>query len=264
MDFLDKKTLDLIHRAYLGEDVSQNEEDASEEPSQNEEKSEEASFKEPHGVVELHNEKKELTQRAEFYNGVLHGVTEIFDKGRVVQRCLYANGVLEGELLLFEQGVCVASIMYAKGKKNGLVRLYKGVFLVAESCYQDDVLDGPSVHYYPHSKQKSMSVSYKNGLQEGEMVTYMNTGDVARKTPYVAGKKHGLSESYYPSGELLEESTYNEDLQTGCLVQYYPSGVKKYERFFDVSGSATREIIYDMQGNVTQDTSLKKESDKAG
>ncbi len=255
MSTLDKKTLDLIHAAYNEslEDDKQEESDGQ-EPEEELEKEEPEEFQKPHGVVETRNKDDILVQRSNYYNGVLHGETEVFEGDRLIQKCHYVQGQLEGEVHVFERGVCVAKISYVQGKKNGSMRLYKGDWLLVENYYSDNVLDGPSVHYHPNSAQCSVKTHYKEGLQEGLLLTYTVTGGLVREMGYVQGKKHGVSKTYYPTGELFEESSFIEDAQVGVMTQYYQNGVKKFERFFDVSGKAVREVIYDLSGGVLQET----------
>ena len=123
VDKLDKHTLELIHKAYNSE-LDQDEESkekADKEPEQAETAEEEKKeYKQPHGVIELTNAENVVTQRSEYYDGVLHGKTELFDGGKLAQCCLYVNGLLEGEATVYERGETISSITYIKGPNTPL------------------------------------------------------------------------------------------------------------------------------------------------
>ena len=210
------------------------------------------------GCCELYDKQGKLMQRLYYSGGKRNGAFEIFSEGVLLQTGEYKDDLIEGQIEIFDKsGQAIARVVYVGGKKNGPAQFFREGCLVIENHYKEDVLDGPTVAYYPGSKQKSMEAFYKDGLYDGRMTVYAESGSVARVTDYISGKKHGPSVSYYPTSELFEEASFAEDMQCGVMTQYYQDGTKKYERHFDLDGKAVREVTYNTSGQVISDSAQK-------
>jgi len=259
---VDHKILDMIRLAQDGALVYKKPDEQEEEPKDKEvasaDTSEEASAVSAPalcGWVELRDKKGTLMQRIHYQNGQKNGDFEIYDNGEiVVQKGRYKDDQLEGPLEMYERDALVARIQYLGGKKNGAAQFYKGQYALVEHQYQDDVLQGPTVSYYPNTNRVSMRAFYQKGVLDGVMTTYTDAGDVARTVTYTNGKRHGKCVLYYPTGEVFETSEYAEDVPCHVTTQFYQNGVKKYERYHDLEGGAVREVLYDLSGQVVSDT----------
>lgn len=261
MSKLDQKTLELIRSARTWQDPVEEKEKLEAAQEVVEEKKEEPLDPDKlQGCIEQRNKEGVLMQRVHYRNGKRNGIAEIFVSGRLAQKINFLEDLIEGKVELFDRHEKkTAEITYTQGKKNGSAVFYKNNMVMQESQYKDNLLDGHSVHYYPNSTQKSMEVVYKDGLFEGEMVTYTDGGFLARMTTYTKGLRHGQCISYYPTGEVLEESMFSEDIPCGVTVQYYPNKVKKFERYFNTEGKPVRDVLYDFHGVKISDTKAKEE-----
>lgn len=286
---LDKETLDLIRasqapapetsavaqetapeaqetapEAQAEEALQQDDQEKTEDEQKEEAPPEEKDPGPPeNGPFELRNAQGQLMQRMHYQGGKKNGTFEIFSDDMLVQKGAYKEDLIEGPLEIFDHGKLIARVTYVGGKKHGLAQFFKDSCILVENTYKDEVLDGPTVTYYPGTKQRSMEAIYKDGVYEGVMSVYTDSGSLARVTEYTSGKRHGRCVSYYPNGALFEECFFAEDAPCGVTTQYYPDKTKKLERHFDVGGSASREVLYDASGKVVSDTSSASEAAEA-
>lgn len=140
--------------------------------------------------------------------------------GEVLAEGNMHNGVIEGAWIDYWETQSIHSITYyTNGKKNGIA-IYAdpaGSIEKTES-YRDDMLEGPTRVYTPH------------------------TGMMIEETYYSQGKKHGKHTKWYPSRSLQEEGNYINGGLEGIARWYYDDGKKSVEYTYhngSLEGNAT-------------------------
>jgi len=143
--------------------------------------------------------------------------------------------------------------------------------LESELPYKRGKLNGTAVWYYQHGK-KSLEITYKNGLKEGEMMRFFRNGKIESIENYTNDTLNGISLRYEEDGILISELFYKNGKKDGIVKQYFPDGSLFFTgqyvegnydghwEYFDDEGFKVGEghfvngkgvlIGYDSEGNV--------------
>jgi uncharacterized protein len=122
---------------------------------------------------------------------------------------------------------------------------------------KDSIKQGHYVSYLPYKKgyRKIAEGTFINGLRQGEVTYYFETGEILCKQTYLDNKENGLYTGYYKNGKIEEQgiekenrrdsvwSFYNnhgtllkkvtyKNYQTTYSVEFYPNGTIKAEGGF--------------------------------
>ena len=84
-------------------------------------------------------------------------------------------------------------------------------------------LYGVQEEYKSNGKLQS-TITYLNGLRDGEAVMYHENGKPYRITFYVRNKISGERKKYYKSGSLWSKQTYHEGLPSNDLKEFDENG----------------------------------------
>lgn len=208
------------------------------------------------GICYEYNEGGTRIASMELVNGKFHGTfRRYYLNGQISVDCVYRNDTMNG----------VYRDFYPEGGLKFLKTIgFEGV-------------DGPLIEYYRNGKIKSENIYrkgklwacvYANNLEgkkldcgnlkmgSGTLISYDDSGRIARKENYSFGLMEGITESYYPNGKLRvrmgylvdvphgeyrsydEEGnlysvyTYNEGLLDGVSLVYYKNGLLKEEAYY--------------------------------
>ncbi len=71
---------------------------------------------------------------------------------------------------------------------------------------------------------KALEANYINGLLEGELSEYNESGNKISKLIYKGGSKEGLSTLYDQEGRTKKTLYYVNDLLDGPVIDYFPNG----------------------------------------
>jgi antitoxin component YwqK of YwqJK toxin-antitoxin module len=125
-----------------------------------------------------------LVKEAHYADGKEHGVTTLYQDGRVSLRQGFVAGVLHGESVSYAPSGQVASrLPYAAGKLEGeAVYLHEGVVV--------------------------RRARYRAGVLEGETREYAADGTMVQSLPYHAGLLHGTARRFDPDGRVMAERRY--------------------------------------------------------
>ena len=137
----------------------------------------------------------------------------------------------------------------AKGKPTGKwVWYYENGNLLREETFENGLEDGWLIEYSDTGKVITKG-EYIDGLEEGEW--FIEVGDHHEEGNYEAGMKQGVWKHYYlSSGKLRFEGSYFDDLPQDKHVWYYDNGVKMLDGKF-VSGVKEGEWRrYNRDGSV--------------
>ena len=194
--------------------------------------------------------------------GVLQGISETyFENGRLKSSCTFHNGKKNGE-----------EVKFIQEKKFGL---YDDVYFIeyktTKRFYNDGLLDGLETGFYPNGRIKYTQkwrknilngikriyysfedkdvlreqYSFKNGLIDGEFLTFYETGQVESRSYYTSGIKDSKIYKYYKNGNIKSIENYVGNLKEGEWVEYYESGKIKKQYSYE-SGKYKGELfVYD-------------------
>ncbi len=84
-------------------------------------------------------------------------------------------------------------------------------------------LYGVQEEYKSNGKLQS-TITYLNGLRDGEAIMYHDNGKPYRITNYVRNKISGERKKYYKDGALWSKQTYHEGLPSNDLKEYDENG----------------------------------------
>lgn len=84
-------------------------------------------------------------------------------------------------------------------------------------------LYGVQEEYKSNGKLQS-TITYLNGLRDGEAIMYHDNGKPYRITNYVRNKISGERKKYYKDGKLWSKQTYHEGLPSNDLKEFDESG----------------------------------------
>ena len=111
------------------------------------------------------------------------------------------------------------------GKKRiGLWKYYqdKGKKLLSEENYKNGVLNGESVTYYKNGKIAER-LFYKNGKLDGSTERHAANGILLNNLSYKDGKLNGLAKYYDIKGKLIYTGNYEDDVKVGKW-KYFENG----------------------------------------
>ncbi|WP_242538871.1 toxin-antitoxin system YwqK family antitoxin [Trinickia acidisoli] len=123
-------------------------------------------------------------KEAHYVDGKEHGVTTLYQEGRVAARQRYVAGILQGESVSYApSGQVTSRLHYQAGKLEGEgVYLYEGVVV--------------------------RRARYRAGALEGETREFAADGTLVQSLPYHAGLLHGTARRFDPDGGVSAERRY--------------------------------------------------------
>ena len=128
----------------------------------------------------------------------------------------------------FDDGSIKTEIEMVNGLKNGNGKhYYPNGKIKREEYYKNDIKEGYEKVWFdiPHNKQLKQEGNYKNGLGDGEFISYTKEGEKDNEVVLKQNKKDGLSIKYYPNGQINSETNYKNDIKEGLKKDYnYETG----------------------------------------
>jgi uncharacterized protein len=110
--------------------------------------------------------------------------------------------------------------------------------------------------FYDSNGNIKVSISYKNGIQNGARTTYFD--DKILVENFQNNIKHGISHEYYPNGKLYKTIPFSNGLEDGYAVSYSQDGRLIEIIFYQKGFQKNREIINRLDANG-QKTGIWKE-----
>ncbi len=105
-----------------------------------------------------------------------------------------------------------------------------------------------------NDQQISAEYEFKNGKEDGPVLSYHLTGQLEVEAFSKNGEKDGTYKKYNKNGVLLEEGSYKQGMKDGTFKTFYEFSntagqhVETVETWKD--GQSTGATYYDMRGNV--------------
>lgn len=203
---------------------------------------------------------------ATFRKGVPEGVRREFDEqGNVIQSFIYKNGIIIGQGIMdtdgfkegfweerYPDGSLKSKGHYKKGKRTGNWEFfYPDGKLEQKGNYNEYGQTVDQWVWYYNSGELLREENYRNGLRDGLMTEFdqsgklivqgdfiddkeegfwrITNGDFIEEGDFIEGKRQGLWKHYYGDGTLAFEGHFIEDQPNDTHIMYHPNGKKAEE-----------------------------------
>lgn len=113
-----------------------------------------------------------------------------------------------------------------------LIRTYPGGKKLAESVFENGLLNGESKGYFEEGVL-AHTVEFKNNLKNGTYKQYDEKGVLRLEALFENDKLNGILTAYYPSKQIQLRETYQKGVLNGERVEYYENGQIKSKSVFD-------------------------------
>lgn len=106
---------------------------------------------------------------------------------------------------------------------TGIKQYMSGRFLVKEVTFKNGVREGLMKSFYQTGEVRQTFL-YKNGLREDSSFWYFLEGQKFRATPYKRDTIDGIQIQYYRNGRLRAKIGYSKGIRTTFFQEYTPEG----------------------------------------
>lgn len=125
--------------------------------------------------------------------------------------------------------------------------------------------EGEYVSYYDEKGKIFETVSYRNGLLEGEHVVYHSNGKLENRNSFSNGKNvDGECLHYYDDGSLHEKHSYLNGKLEGKAFSYYPDQKIQAEETYHVGKSVGKQLRYFASGKVERESNFDQQGESDG
>jgi hypothetical protein len=106
---------------------------------------------------------------------------------------------------------------------TGIKQYMSGKNLVKEVTFKNGVREGLMKSFYQTGEVRQ-TFWYKNGLREDSSIWYYQEGKKFRATPYKRDTVDGIQVQYYRTGRLRAKLGYSKGMRTTFFQEYTPEG----------------------------------------
>ncbi|MGC1390207.1 MAG: hypothetical protein WA816_04160 [Bacteroidales bacterium] len=106
---------------------------------------------------------------------------------------------------------------------TGIKQYMSGRILFKEVTFKNGVREGLMKSFYQTGEVRQTFL-YKNGLREDSSIWYYLEGQPFRSTPYKRDTIDGIQKQYYRTGRLKAKLGYSKGLRTTYFEEYTPEG----------------------------------------
>lgn len=155
----------------------------------------------------------QIKKKGTYKNNVPEGVCRIYSpNGKIDSSKIYRNGIVIGDGIVDENGL----------KQGAWKEFYDSGELKGEGKYISNLRIGPWKYFYKNGKTEQTGVFLKNEVPDGEWIWYYDNGDTLRDETFVNGLRNGIMTEYTDSGTVIARGEYVDDLEEGPW--YYHDG----------------------------------------
>ena len=167
------------------------------------------------------------------------------------------------KLMRFSNGTIYMELEFKDGEEDILDGAFKEYFesgkLKTEGKYKDNKWYG-RIKDYDENGILIADAMMKNGVENGEDISYNANGNIKQKSTKVDGKMNGLVTVYDEEGVLTKDQFYENGEATGKYRQYFNDGTISHEGY-KINNEFSRElkIFYengDLKETFNFDTNL--------
>jgi len=106
---------------------------------------------------------------------------------------------------------------------TGIKQYMSGKYLVKEVTFRNGVREGLMKQFYQTGEVRQTFL-YKNGLREDSSIWYFQEGQIFRTTPYKRDTIDGIQKQYFRTGQLKAKIGYSKGLRTTFFEEYTAQG----------------------------------------
>ena len=106
---------------------------------------------------------------------------------------------------------------------TGIKKYMSGTVLVKEVTFKNGVREGLMKAFYQTGEVRQ-TFWYENGLREDSSMWYYQEGQIFRVSPYKRDTIDGIQKQYYRTGRLKAKLGYSKGLRTTYFEEYTPEG----------------------------------------
>jgi hypothetical protein len=106
---------------------------------------------------------------------------------------------------------------------TGIKKYMSGEYLIKEVTFRNGVREGIMKSFYQSGKLRQ-SFIYRNGIRQDSSIWFYEEGQVFRTTPYINDTIDGIQKQYYRDGKLKARIGYRKGYRTASFEEYTPSG----------------------------------------
>ena len=189
------------------------------------------------GPVVKHYDNGKMRYEGQFRNDNPYGTFKYyFNTGQLKATMEYSDdGVIAESNTFYKNGKKMAEGRYINKQKDGVWLYYlneKGNPLVSKETYEDGVLEGESITYYPDGGNPAEIVEYKAGAKHGKLLKYFPDSVLMTESYYYEGEPHGKFRHYHPDGKLYIKGEYYHGVQAGNWEYFDENGKPVSEEDF--------------------------------
>ncbi|MGD0753544.1 MAG: hypothetical protein ABR927_00675 [Bacteroidales bacterium] len=130
----------------------------------------------------------------------------------------HGKGPAKKELQAVADSVTVPDTGY-----TGIKQYMSGRTLFKEVTFKNGVREGLMKSFYQTGEVRQTFL-YKNGLREDSSIWFYQQGQPFRSTPYKKDTIDGIQRQYYRTGQLKAKLGYSKGLRTTFFEEYTPEG----------------------------------------
>lgn len=171
----------------------------------------------PHGVWEVYSEEGNCLWRAQYEMGKKNGEEKLFfPNGMVAEVRMYENGQLTDQLRRWDQnGFLVEEASLDRGCLHGKRLLIDTNGELSVFFYEHGVIQGKYEKFFTSDvltrRRKKQEGNYVNGVLQGRWIEYDQMGHKIISLNYKNGKKEGEVLMFYLDGQMKFKAFYKND-----------------------------------------------------
>lgn len=123
--------------------------------------------------------------------------------------------------------------------------------------YNGKPFTGLSLVRHDSTKKKMIQIQWKDGLMDGQKITWYKDEVLKQTMNFSMGKRHGEYVNYYHNGKVKERGNYLNDTINGWNFGYYESGQIKFSFNYDKGVQSDTNTMFFENGQMEQQVVLK-------
>lgn len=135
----------------------------------------------------------------------------------------------------------------------------KHTITISENDLKDDIFylkdqvkpfTGKCLVYYTGIHQIKESLTFKNGILNGEMISYYKCGSIKRKGYYKDGHLNGCWQCWDEKGQKIYKVNYKNDSLDGEATLWHDSGIAKEKGLYADNHKTGVWLDYNKAGTI--------------
>jgi antitoxin component YwqK of YwqJK toxin-antitoxin module len=206
----------------------------------------EAGKKQGHWIMK---EKNILIYEGFFKDGHPVGEFKRYNRDNTIKSLLiYSEDGKEADATIYHpNGFVASSGKYINQLKEGMWKFYSQYaegYLISESYYSKNLMNGSSIQYFPEGKIAE-KLNFVNDVKHGEWTQYYMNGVMSLRTNYIKGLLNGKFEVWFDNGKPQLTGQYKNNLKEGRWLVYKEDGTLKYEMDYIAGFTENKQMEID-------------------